>query len=96
MISFCIPTQFLFGASALKQLHKQQLPGKKTLIVITQGKSARKHGYLAELEKQLDLAGVEHMVYDGIRPNPTKDSIMEAGAAARRENVGGEILCYIY
>ena len=75
MISFCIPTKFLFGAGALKQLHKQQLPGKKTLIVITQGKSARKHGYLAELEKQLDLAGVEHMVYDGIRPNPTKDSI---------------------
>lgn len=86
MISFCIPTKFLFGAGALKQLHKQQLPGKKTLIVITQGKSARKHGYLAELEKQLDLAGVEHMVYDGIRPNPTKDSIMEAAAAARREN----------
>lgn len=26
------------------------------------------------------------MVYDGIRPNPTKDSIMEAAAAARREN----------
>ena len=57
MFSFCIPTEFVFGTGCFKELHKYNLPGKKALIVITNGKSIRNSGYLAELENQLSLAG---------------------------------------
>lgn len=83
MYSFCIPTKFIFGAGALMQLHEEALPGKKALIVMTDGLSLIKHGYLAELEKQLKLAGCKYVLYAGIKPNPTKESIMEAAALTR-------------
>lgn len=85
MYSIYIPTEFVFGAGALDHVSEMALPGKKALIVITSGKSVRANGYLARLEKQLDLAKVEHVVFDGIEPNPTKDCIMK-GAAVAKEN----------
>lgn len=85
MYSIYIPTEFVFGAGSLNHVHEMALPGKKALIVITNGKSVRANGYLERLEKQLDLAKVEHVVFDGIEPNPTKDSIMK-GAAVAKEN----------
>ena len=83
MFSFCIPTEFVFGTGCFKELHKYNLPGKKALIVITNGKSIRNSGYLAELENQLSLAGKEYEVFDGIIPNPTTDSIMDAAKTAK-------------
>ena len=38
---YYIPTRILFGAGRLNDLHKQKLPGKKALIVISNGKSTR-------------------------------------------------------
>ena len=83
MFSFCIPTEFVFGTGCFKELHKYNLPGKNFLIVITNGKSIRNSGYLAELENQLSLAGKEYEVFDGITPNPTTDSIMDAAKTAK-------------
>ena len=54
---YYIPTRILFGAGRLNDLHKQKLPGKKALIVISNGKSTRANGYLARVEKELELAG---------------------------------------
>ena len=34
-----IPTRTLFGAGMVKELHNQQLPGKKAMIVISNGRS---------------------------------------------------------
>ena len=61
----------LFGAGQLGHLHEETLPGKKALIVTSNGQSAKKYGYLARVEKELDLAGVGHVLFDEIRPNPT-------------------------
>ena len=52
MFSFCIPTQFVFGSGSFKKLHQYPLPGKKALIVITNGGSVKRLGYLEEMEKQ--------------------------------------------
>lgn len=41
-----VPTKILFGAGMLNQLHEQVLPGKKAMIVISNGKSTRANGYL--------------------------------------------------
>ena len=84
--NYYIPTKILFGKGQLSNLHKEKLPGKRALIVISSGKSTRVNGYLARVEEQLDLAGVSHVVYDKIQPNPTKDSVMEGAALARAEN----------
>lgn len=85
MFQIYIPTNFYFGAGALKELHTIKLPGKKALIVTTSGKSVKRFGYLQELEKQLAEQNIEFSVYDKIKPNPTKDSIMEAAAQAKSE-----------
>ena len=67
-----IPTRILFGADELKNLHRQEMPGKKALLAISNGKSTR-------------LAGVESVVFDRIEANPLKSTVM-AGAAAAREH----------
>ena len=83
---FFMPTKVLFGAGQLKNLHLEQMPGKKALIVTSNGQSTKKFGYLAAVEAQLDLAGVEHELFDGIRPNPIRDNVMDAAAKARESN----------
>lgn len=80
---YYVPTRTLFGQGQLNQLHKQALPGKKAMIVISCGKSTRENGYLARVEEQLRLAHVEAKVFDKIQPNPLRDTVMEGGAFAR-------------
>jgi alcohol dehydrogenase len=56
--TFAVPTQVFFGAGKLNILHTLPMPGKKALIVISNGKSTRANGYLDRTEKQLDDAGI--------------------------------------
>ena len=78
-----IPTRIMFGSGQLNNLHKQAMPGKKALIIISNGKSTRANGYLARTEQELSLAGVETAVFDGVMPNPTVEN-SHAGADAAR------------
>lgn len=78
-----IPTRILFGKDQLSHLHEQELPGKKALLVISKGKSARVNGYLDRTQQQLLLAGVESVVFDQVESNPTKSTVMKGGLAAR-------------
>ena len=82
---FNMPTRVLFGAGQLDALHTETLPGKKALIATSNGQSTKKNGYLTRLEKELDLAGVAHVLFDEIRPNPTKENVMD-GAKAVKDN----------
>lgn len=80
-----VPTRFVFGNGRLNELHQQKLPGKKAMLLISNGKSARENGALVRTEKQLGLAGVEAALFAGIGANPTKTVIME-GAEFTRDN----------
>ncbi|WP_456086356.1 iron-containing alcohol dehydrogenase [Parabacteroides sp.] len=80
---FYMPTKVLFGVGQLKNLHLEQMPGKKAIIVTSNGRSTKKYGYLAAVEQELDEAGVEHVLFDEIRPNPTRDNVMDASRKAR-------------
>ena len=80
-----MPTKVLFGAGQLGNLHLEQIPGKKALIVTSNGSSTKKYGYLEAVERELDLAGVGHVLFDEVRPNPTNHNVMD-GAAKAREN----------
>ena len=80
-----VPTRILFGKGQLEGLHKQKLPGKKAMIVISNGKSTKRNGALEKTEKELKLAGAETVLFDKIMPNPLKQTVME-GAAFAKEN----------
>lgn len=83
--NYYIPTRILFGAGQLGHLHEQKMPGKKALIVISSGKSTRANGYLDRTERELELAGVEYVVFDKILPNPIKTHVEEGAALAKAE-----------
>jgi len=77
-----VPTRVLFGAGQLGNLHQQPMPGKKAMIVISNGKSGR--GFLPRLEEQLRQCGVGSAVFDRVEPNPLNTTV-EAGAAFARD-----------
>ena len=81
-----IPTRILFGAGQLNNLHKQTFPGKRALIIISNGKSTRANGYLARTEEQLHKAGITTSVFDGVVPNPTVDNTSAGADAAKNFN----------
>lgn len=86
-LSFNFPgkTMVLFGAGQLNNLHTLPMPGKKALVVISNGKSTRANGYLDRTLGELEKAGVESVVYDQIQANPTKESVEQGALLANKE-----------
>ena len=80
-----VPTRVLFGAGQLSRLHELPMPGKRALVVISNGKSTRDNGYLDRTLEQLGEAGVESFVFDKVGANPTK-GVVEEGARFARSN----------
>ncbi len=80
-----VPTRIVFGSGTLNKLHRQRMPGKKAMIVISNGKSTRANGSLDRTTAQLEQAGVQTVLFDKIMANPLKSTVME-GAAFAREN----------
>ena len=80
-----VATKVLFGAGKLQELHNEKLPGKKALVVISNGKSTKLNGSLAALEKELSLAGVEFALFDKISANPL-EPIVQDGVEFGRAN----------
>jgi len=78
-----VPTRILFEAGELNNLHTQKMPGRKAMIVISSGKSAKANGYLARTEEQLKLGGIETVVFDKVVANPLKSTVMAGGAFAK-------------
>ena len=78
-----VPTRILFGSGELNNLQSQKMPGKKAMIVISRGKSAKANGYLARTEEQLKLAGIEIVLFDRVEANPLKSTVMAGGAYAK-------------
>lgn len=77
------PTRLLFGSGQLNHLREQQLPGKKALLVISNGKATKANSYLSRCEKELQDAGMETVLFDKVEANPLKSTIMSGGAFAR-------------
>ncbi|GAA0177693.1 iron-containing alcohol dehydrogenase [Clostridium sediminicola] len=83
---YFIPTKIMFGQGKLNKLAKIKLPGEKALIVISNGTSMRKNGYLDRVISLLKENNVESIVYDKILPNPIKSHVMEGAKLAKDEN----------
>ena len=85
--NFFSPVNVTFGCGALGKLHTLEMQGKKALLVISNGKSAKMNGSLAKTEDELKMAGIEYIIYNGIGSNPLKSAVEEGARIARENNV---------
>lgn len=83
--NFNNPTNLLFGSGSLNELGEQILPGKKALLMTSNGKSTKVNGYLDRTISQLNKAGADYVLFDKIMENPIREVIME-GAKCARDN----------
>lgn len=81
MAQFTLPRDIFHGEGALEQL--KTLKGTKA-IVVTGGGSMRRGGFLERTEKYLQEAGMETMLFEGVEPDPSVETVMR-GAAAMTE-----------
>ncbi|MGI5905227.1 MAG: iron-containing alcohol dehydrogenase [Candidatus Pararuminococcus gallinarum] len=79
------PTRILFGSGKLNELGNQPMPGKKALLLMSGGKSAKVSGAYDRTLEQLHKAGVKVAEFAKVMENPVKEMVME-GAAFAREN----------
>ena len=79
------PTRILFGSGKLNELGNQPMPGKKALLLMSGGKSAKVSGAYDRTLEQLHKAGVEVAEFARVMENPVKEMVME-GAAFAKEN----------
>lgn len=83
--NFFAPTRVLFGEGQLSNLHTLPMPGKKALLVISNGKSTITNGSLDRTQEELKKAGCEYVVFNKVAANPLKE-VVEAGAQCARDN----------
>lgn len=83
--NFNNPTNLIFGSGKLNVLGEQTMPGKKAMLLISNGKSTKANGSFDRTIEQLKKANAEVAVFDKIMENPLKDVVME-GAAFARDN----------
>lgn len=79
------PTRILFGSGKLDELGSQPMPGKKALLLMSGGRSAKVSGAYDRTLEQMEKAGVEIAEFAKVMENPVKEMVME-GAAFAREN----------
>lgn len=80
------PANLIFGSGTLNELGNQAMPGKKALLLLSNGKSTKTTGTLGRVTAQLDKADVKYTVYANIHENPSKECVMEAAAMAKENN----------
>lgn len=81
--NFNNPTKLIFGKGKLNTLNEYEMPGKKAMVLISNGKSTKENGYLDRTLEQLKMTGTDSVVFDKIMENPVKEVIMEGASFAR-------------
>lgn len=80
---FYNPTKLLFGSGKINELSTHKLPGKKALLLISNGKSTKTNGSYDKTVEQLKKAEVDFVVFNKIMENPKREVVMEAAGFAR-------------
>ena len=81
MARFTLPRDIYHGPDALEEL--KNLKGTRAFIV-TGGGSMRRGGFLQTVEENLQAAGMETFLYEGVEADPSVETVMK-GAAAMQE-----------
>ncbi|MDA0149036.1 iron-containing alcohol dehydrogenase [Vibrio sp. LaRot3] len=80
MNMFKIPESIYFGENAMDAL--KSLEGRKAVIV-TGGSSMKKFGFIAQTQGYLAEAGIDSIVFDGVEPNPSVQTVVKGAQAMR-------------
>ncbi len=80
MNRFTLPRDLYFGKGSLSVL--KTLKGKKAIIV-TGGSSMKRSGFLQKTEAYLQEAGIETLLFEGVEPDPSVETVMRGAEAMR-------------
>ncbi|WP_342759019.1 iron-containing alcohol dehydrogenase [Kineothrix sedimenti] len=81
MNRFTLPRDIYYGRDSLEVL--KTLKGKKAIVVVG-GSSMKSFGFLDKAVGYLKEAGIETLLFEGVEPDPSVETVMK-GAAAMRE-----------
>lgn len=81
MARFTLPRDLYHGKGAIDEL--KNLKGERAIVVVGGG-SMKKFGFLDKVVKNLEAAGMEVKLFEGVEPDPSVETVMK-GAAAMRE-----------
>ncbi len=88
--TYYTPTKYVFGRGVEKKAGELAANiGLKKVLLTYGGGSVVRSGVLERVKNALDEAGVKHIEFGGINPNPTDDRVYEGIEICRRENVDG-------
>ncbi|GAA0180093.1 hypothetical protein SH2C18_28450 [Clostridium sediminicola] len=73
---FRVPKDIVFGDGSLEYL--SSLEGKRATLV-TGGSSMKKFGFLEKAQEELEKAGMEVSIVDGVEPNPSVETVIRGG-----------------
>ena len=76
------PTNLIFGRGTRMELGRQKMPGRKALLLLSNGNSTKVNGSFDCVTQQLTEAGVAYTVFRKIMENPRKEVVMEGAAFA--------------
>lgn len=79
------PTNLIFGHGTRMELGRQKMPGRKALLLLSNGNSTKVNGSFDCVTQQLTEAGVAYTVFRKIMENPRKEVVMEGAAFAREQ-----------
>lgn len=82
MSRFTLPRDLYFGKGAMEEL-RTALAGYKKAIIVVGGHSMQKNGFLAKLEKILTETGLETLLFEGVEPDPSVETVMRGAQAMR-------------
>ncbi len=78
MARFTLPRDLYFGKNSIEEL--KNLEGKKAIIVVGGG-SMKKFGFLDQVEAHLKSAGLETLLFEGVEPDPSVETVMRGAKA---------------
>ena len=82
MARFTLPRDLYFGDNSMEEL--KVLKGHKKAFVVTGGSSMKKNGFLQKLENVLKDAGLEVMLFEGVEPDPSVETVFRGAEAMRK------------
>ena len=79
------PVKLIFGSGTLDALRSEALPGRKALLLTSQGKSTVKNGSFARVKAALEAQHIEYVHEGTVEPNPLSSTVMAAAERVRDE-----------
>ncbi|GAA0686621.1 MULTISPECIES: iron-containing alcohol dehydrogenase [Clostridium] len=80
MARFTLPRDIYHGKGSIEVL--KTLKGKKAIIVVGGG-SMKRFGFLDKVDSYLKEAGMETMIFEGVEPDPSVETVMKGAEAMR-------------